>query len=80
MIVTTENHREVEHLASFLILELIQMTQRQDHVTPLTPQLLVVSLVKVTSKTTFSGSASLTHLSIHSQGSSMVAPPNAPGL
>ena len=46
MIVTTEHHRKVKHLASFLILELIQMTQRQDHVTSLTLQLLVVSLVK----------------------------------
>ena len=46
VIVAAEHHGEVKHLASFLILELVQMTQRQDHVTALTPQLLVVSLVK----------------------------------
>ena len=47
-----ENHWKVKHLASFLILELVQMTQRQNYVTAFTLQFLVISLLKVT-KTTF---------------------------
>ena len=44
VIMATENHGKVKHLASFLILELVQVTQWQNHVTALTLQLLVVSL------------------------------------
>ena len=44
VIMATEHHGKVKHLASFLILELVQVTKRQNHVTALTLQLLVVSL------------------------------------
>ena len=39
----TEHHWKVKHFASFLILELVQVTQRQNHVTAFTLQFLVVS-------------------------------------